>query len=100
MLYKYNLNPKKLKLDENIISQLEQPINISLDSKRINYKQSNIMSIDPENCVDVDDSFHLQKNTKNNYEVVVHIADVSSILKQNTSFDTLISNRAFSLYFP
>ena len=101
MLYRYNLNPKKLKLDENITSQLNKTVNLSEDSTRINYKQNNIMSIDPENCVDVDDSFHLQKNKEsNNYEIVVHIADVSSIMKQHTSFDNLILNRSFSLYFP
>jgi ribonuclease R len=101
MLYKYNLNPKKLHLDEKVISQLKTPLNLSSDCERVNYKDCNIMSIDPENCIDVDDSFHLQINNINsNYQIVVHIADVSSLMRVHTSFDNLISKRAFSIYFP
>ncbi len=101
MLYKYNLNPKKLNLDEKIISQLKTPLNLSSDCERVNYKDSNIMSIDPQGCIDVDDAFHLQTNkTNNNYQIVVHIADVSSLIQSHTQFDTKISERAFSIYFP
>ena len=53
------------------------------------FRDKLIFSIDPENCVDIDDAIHIEEFPKY-YEIGVHITDVFSILNQ---FDELCKNK-------
>jgi len=57
-----------------------------------------ICSIDPPGCVDIDDALHAKKLPNGNYEVGVHIADVSNFVKPNNAMDTEASMRGTTVY--
>lgn len=44
-------------------------------------------SIDPPGCKDIDDALHCIELPNGNYEVGVHIADVSYFVKPDTAID-------------
>lgn len=64
---------------------------------RINLNE-NIISIDPESILDIDDAIHVKK-INSNYEIGIHIADVSAFIKENSPLDNIIKQKASSVYF-
>lgn len=66
--------------------------------KRIDLRHKLVCSIDPPNCVDIDDALHAQKLPNGNYEVGVHIADVTHFVKPNTALDEEGASRGTSVY--
>ena len=46
-----------------------------------------VFSIDPSSCKDIDDALHCEKLDNGNFEIGVHIADVSHYVKPNTNID-------------
>ena len=57
-----------------------------------------ICSIDPVGCQDIDDALHARKLENGNYEIGVHIADVSNFVKPGNAMDTEASIRGTSVY--
>lgn len=57
-----------------------------------------ICSIDPPGCQDIDDALHARLLPNGNYEVGVHIADVSNFVKPNTAMDSEASSRGTTVY--
>lgn len=57
-----------------------------------------ICSIDPPGCQDIDDALHARKLPNGNYEVGVHIADVSHFVKPANAMDTEASIRGTTVY--
>jgi exosome complex exonuclease DIS3/RRP44 len=57
-----------------------------------------ICSIDPVGCQDIDDALHARPLPNGNYEVGVHIADVSHFVKPNNAMDTEASIRGTTVY--
>ncbi|KAF2401092.1 ribonuclease R [Trichodelitschia bisporula] len=57
-----------------------------------------VCSIDPVGCVDIDDALHARPLPNGNYEVGVHIADVSHFVKPNTAMDKEASIRGTTVY--
>lgn len=57
-----------------------------------------ICSIDPVGCVDIDDALHARSLPNGNFEVGVHIADVSNFVKPATAMDTEASIRGTTVY--
>ncbi|KAF2461078.1 ribonuclease R [Lineolata rhizophorae] len=57
-----------------------------------------VASIDPPGCVDIDDALHARKLPNGNYEVGVHIADVSHFVKPNNAMDKEASMRGTTVY--
>lgn len=48
---------------------------------RRDLRNHRVFTIDPETAKDLDDALHIVKNEDGNYEVGVHIADVSHFVK-------------------
>lgn len=46
-----------------------------------------VCSVDPPGCKDIDDALHCRKLKNGNFEVGVHIADVSHYVKPETAID-------------
>lgn len=66
--------------------------------KRRDLRDRLICSIDPPGCVDIDDALHARKLPNGNYEVGVHIADVTHFVKANTPLDQEGASRGTSVY--
>jgi len=60
---------------------------------RIDLTDKYIISIDPENCYDIDDAIHIEEYN-DYYEIGIHIADVSSYI------DNIELNRVQTIYLP
>ena len=57
-----------------------------------------VCSIDPPGCVDIDDALHARKLPNGNFEVGVHIADVSHFVKPNNAMDKEAALRGTTVY--
>jgi exosome complex exonuclease DIS3/RRP44 len=57
-----------------------------------------ICSVDPPGCTDIDDALHCFKLPNGNYEVGVHIADVSHFIRPGTALDKEAARRATTVY--
>ncbi|MCP8719273.1 MAG: RNB domain-containing ribonuclease [Asgard group archaeon] len=66
--------------------------------KRVDLRDKLVCSIDPPNCVDIDDALHAKQLPNGNYEVGVHIADVTHFVKPNTALDQEGASRGTSVY--
>jgi len=55
-------------------------------------------TIDPADAKDFDDAISLKELPNGNYEIGVHIADVSHYVKEGTALDKEAKERAFSVY--
>lgn len=66
--------------------------------KRRDLRDRLICSIDPPGCVDIDDALHARKLPNGNYEVGVHIADVTHFVKAGTALDQEGASRGTSVY--
>lgn len=67
---------------------------------RLDIRHLNVYSIDPPNCKDIDDAFHLNEIADNIYEIGIHIADVSHFIQFNDDLDKIIQSRLTSVYPP
>ena len=80
---------------------LKDPQEIAKDPslvKRVDLRDKLICSIDPPGCVDIDDALHCKILPNGNYEVGVHIADVTHFVKPNTPLDQEGAARGTSVY--
>jgi len=69
-------------------------------AKRKDCRDILTLTIDPADARDFDDALSLRKLKNGNYEVGVHIADVSYYVKPNSELDKEAYQRATSVYFP
>lgn len=67
-------------------------------AKRRDLRDKLVCSIDPPGCVDIDDALHARQLPNGNYEVGVHIADVTHFVKPNTALDQEGAARGTSVY--
>ena len=67
--------------------------------KRKDLRKSHlVMSIDPKGCEDVDDTLSIRKLNNGNFELGVHIADVTHFVKYNSLTDLEARKRATTVY--
>lgn len=73
---------------------------ISLEeiSRRNDLRNECIFSIDPVGCKDIDDALHCNRLPNGNFEVGVHIADVSHYIQPESALDLEAAERATSVY--
>ena len=67
-------------------------------SKRRDMRQDLTFTIDPKDAKDFDDALSFTKLKNGNYEIGIHIADVSYYVQPNTILDKEAYNRATSVY--
>ena len=88
-------NEKSLLEAENINSDIiEREV-----SKRVDFRDKIVFTIDPVDAKDFDDALSIEKQENGNYRVGVHIADVSHYVKQGSYIDKEASLRGNSVYF-
>ena len=67
-------------------------------SKRRDMRQDLMFTIDPKDAKDFDDALSFTKLKNGNYEIGIHIADVSHYVQPNTIIDKEAYSRATSVY--
>lgn len=65
---------------------------------REDFRHLDICSIDPPGCTDIDDALHGRGLANGNFEVGVHIADVTHFVQPGTPMDREAANRCTSVY--
>lgn len=76
------------------------PVEIPEDeiSRRRDLRDKPIFTIDPVDAKDFDDAIHVEKLDNGNYEVGVHVADVSHYVEPETALDAEALERGTSVY--
>ncbi|MDB4062091.1 ribonuclease R [Vicingaceae bacterium] len=83
---------------EAAAENLDVSIKESEIKKRKDLRKVTTFTIDPSDAKDFDDALSLQKLKNGNWEIGVHIADVSHYLKEGSALDKEAYERATSVY--
>jgi ribonuclease R len=83
---------------ETYAQKLDTSIQESEIANRRDMRDTLTFTIDPKDAKDFDDALSFKKLENGNYEIGVHIADVSYYLQEGTILDDEAYNRATSVY--
>ena len=83
---------------ETYANNIDTSINEEEIKKRRDMRDVLTFTIDPKDAKDFDDALSFQVLEKGNYEIGIHIADVSHYLKEGTILDDEAYERATSVY--
>ena len=73
---------------------------VDRDDRRYDLTDEIICTIDPDDAKDYDDAISLRRLDNGEYELGVHIADVSHFVPQGSPLDEEAAKRGNSVYFP
>ncbi|WP_309642519.1 ribonuclease R [Flavobacterium sp.] len=98
ILAEYGL-PYDFPIDVELYAQkIDTSIQESEIKNRRDMRDTLTFTIDPKDAKDFDDALSFKKLENGNYEIGIHIADVSYYLKEGTILDDEAYNRATSVY--
>ena len=84
------------------VKEYTELISEKIESKEIkerkDFREKTTFTIDPIDAKDFDDALSFEKIDENNFEIGIHIADVSHYVKPSTILDKEAYNRATSIY--
>jgi exosome complex exonuclease DIS3/RRP44 len=66
--------------------------------RRKDLRHIRVTSIDPPGCTDIDDALHVRELPNGNFEVGVHIADVSHFVQEDAAIDREARARGNTVY--
>ncbi len=98
ILAAYNLPYKFPKEVEEYANKLDTSIQPEEIKKRRDMRKTLTFTIDPKDAKDFDDALSFEVLENGNYEIGIHIADVSHHLKEGTILDDEAYERATSIY--
>jgi len=98
ILAEFNLPSKFAKDIEKAAEQIPTKIPSGEISARRDFRDVTTFTIDPEDAKDFDDALSLKKLDNGNWEVGVHIADVTYYMSENSIIDNEAYERATSVY--
>ncbi|AWH84427.1 ribonuclease R [Flavobacterium album] len=98
ILAEYGL-PYDFPIDVEVFAQkIDTEIHEEEIANRRDMRKTLTFTIDPRDAKDFDDALSFQKLENGNYEIGIHIADVSYYLKEGTILDAEAYQRATSVY--
>lgn len=98
ILAEYGL-PYDFPVEVEVFAQkLDTTIHPEEIAKRRDMRDTLTFTIDPKDAKDFDDALSFKKLENGNYEIGIHIADVSHYLQEGTILDDEAYNRATSVY--
>ena len=71
---------------------------ITMVEGREDFRKLPVLSIDPPGCKDIDDALHCIRLPSGNFQVGVHIADVTHYVKAGSAMDLEAASRSTSTY--
>ena len=92
-----------LSFEQEVLKEMEQlsgKITREETTKRKDCRDFLTFTIDPVDAKDFDDAISIRNLDNGNYEIGVHIADVSHFVKPGTLLDKVAYARATSVYLP
>ncbi|MTG96548.1 MULTISPECIES: ribonuclease R [Myroides] len=98
ILAEYGLPTEFPKEVEEFANKLDTSIAESEIAKRKDMRDILTFTIDPKDAKDFDDALSFQKLENGNFEIGIHIADVSHYVQEGTILDEEAYNRATSIY--
>jgi exosome complex exonuclease DIS3/RRP44 len=81
-----------------IMAELPPPETELSAEGRLDLRSELICSIDPPGCTDIDDALHVRLLPNGNYQIGVHIADVSHYVKEGSFMDREARKRGNTIY--
>lgn len=82
----------------NCLPKLPWIITEKDEEAREDLRHIDVCSVDPIGCTDIDDALHCRSLPNGNFEVGVHIADVSHFIRPGTALDKEAQNRSTTVY--
>ncbi len=98
VIHRHNLQNEFSEEELSFARNVEQEINPSDISGRVDLRNEIIFTIDGEYTKDIDDAVSINKNNKGNYVLGVHIADVSHYVTEGSILDQCTYKRGTSIY--
>lgn len=68
------------------------------EARRMDLRHLDVCSVDPPGCKDIDDALHCIMLPNGNYQVGVHIADVTHFVKAGAEIDREAARRCTTVY--
>ena len=98
ILYDYGFSPKFPDKVDKVANKILEEISKDEIKKRLDIRGTTTFTIDPKDAKDFDDALSVKKLNNGNWEVGVHIADVSHYVEQGGVIDKEAAERATSVY--
>lgn len=95
---RFGLNAEFPREVEQAASQIPSQISEEEIASRLDLRDLECFTIDPEDAKDFDDAVSLSVDSDGNFSLGVHIADVSHYVRPGTVIDIEAKNRATSVY--
>lgn len=98
ILAEFDLPYKFQKVVEKEAEEISEKIEAAEIKKRRDFRNITTFTIDPHDAKDLDDALSIQKLENGNWEVGVHIADVTHYIPDNGALEQEAAERATSVY--
>ncbi|XP_046746005.1 DIS3-like exonuclease 2 isoform X2 [Diprion similis] len=95
--YDLDVTPYSPELTQDLPPSDYQPIAADIDGRE-DWRKQCIFTIDPATAADLDDAMSCRPMENGNFEVGVHIADVTHYLNAFTPLDKAVARRATTIY--
>lgn len=90
--------PHDVEQEAKEINRTEKPLKQDEISSRIDFRDTTTFTIDPIDAKDFDDALSIKNIGNNEFEIGVHIADVSYYVREGRALDREALKRSFSVY--